>query len=78
MKLICLLNVMNLSGLSKTSIYKLMQDGRFPKNIKIGSRTSRWIESEVVEWVESRKLERLVLCYSESRRLNSILTNVFN
>lgn len=78
MKLICLLNVMKLTCLSKTSIYELMQDGRFPKNIKIGSRTSRWIESEVVEWVEIRKLERLVLCYSGNRRLNSILTNVFN
>ncbi|MDF4742593.1 AlpA family phage regulatory protein [Vibrio parahaemolyticus] len=78
MKLICLLNVMKLTCLSKTSIYELMQDGRFPKNIKIGSRTSRWIESEVVEWVEIRKLEKLVLCCSGNRRLNSVLTNVFN
>ncbi|WP_281189347.1 helix-turn-helix transcriptional regulator [Vibrio diabolicus] len=78
MKLICLLSVMKLTCLSKTSIYKLMQDGRFPKNIKIGSRTSRWVESEVLEWVESRRLEILVFCYSGNRRLNGILTKVFN
>ncbi|WP_079882764.1 helix-turn-helix transcriptional regulator [Vibrio parahaemolyticus] len=78
MKLICLLNVMSLTGLSKTSVYNLMQDGRFPKNIKIGGRTSRWVESEVLEWVERRKLERRVFFYSSNRRINGVLTKVFN
>lgn len=69
---------MSLTGLSKTSVYNLMQDGRFPKNIKIGSRTSRWVESEILEWVESRKLERFVYIYSGNNLTNDVLFKVFN
>lgn len=33
--------------------YKLIQDGRFPKPIKLG-RCSRWYKSEVESWVQQR------------------------
>ncbi|EPA0984601.1 AlpA family phage regulatory protein [Vibrio parahaemolyticus] len=36
MKLIALIQVKNITGLGKTSIYQLMRDGKFPLNIKIG------------------------------------------
>ncbi|HHC6620064.1 TPA: AlpA family phage regulatory protein, partial [Vibrio parahaemolyticus] len=35
MKLIALIQVKNITGLGKTSIYQLMRDGKFPLNIKI-------------------------------------------
>ncbi|MCU6396690.1 helix-turn-helix transcriptional regulator, partial [Enterobacter quasiroggenkampii] len=33
--------------------YKLIQDGEFPKPIKLG-RSSRWLESEVEAWLQQR------------------------
>ncbi|SUW65479.1 Predicted transcriptional regulator [Buttiauxella agrestis] len=33
--------------------YKLIQDGVFPKPIKLG-RSSRWLKSEVETWMQQR------------------------
>ncbi|MBN3066972.1 AlpA family phage regulatory protein [Pectobacterium brasiliense] len=33
--------------------YKLIQEGAFPKPIKLG-RSSRWLKSEVAAWVQQR------------------------
>ncbi|RBQ35313.1 hypothetical protein C2125_06430 [Rahnella aquatilis] len=33
--------------------YKLIQDGAFPKPIKLG-RSSRWLKSEVETWMQQR------------------------
>ncbi|EOZ4638639.1 helix-turn-helix transcriptional regulator [Enterobacter cloacae] len=41
------------SGLSDKWFYKLIQDGQFPKPIKMG-RSSRWLRSEVESWVQQR------------------------
>ena len=40
-----------LSGLGRSSIYTLMNAGRFPKHINLGIRSVGWIESEVQSWV---------------------------
>nr|WP_024967345.1 AlpA family phage regulatory protein [Pantoea sp. IMH] len=37
-------------------IYKLIQEGKFPKPIKLG-RSSRWFESEVIKWLNERVKE---------------------
>lgn len=34
-------------------IYKLIQDGKFPKPIKLG-RSSRWFESEIITWLNEK------------------------
>ena len=47
-------NVMSITGLSKSSIYGMMNSGNFPKNVLLGARAVAWIEREVAEWVESR------------------------
>jgi len=39
-----------LVGLSRTSIYSLMGQGRFPASIKIGSRAVRWRMADVLGW----------------------------
>ena len=41
-------------GLSRSQIYKLMADGDFPKQKKVGERISVWQESEVEEWMVSK------------------------
>lgn len=52
------------TGLTDKWFYKLIQDGEFPKPIKLG-RSSRWLRSEVEAWMQAR--------IDESRGGNSAL-----
>ena len=46
--------VIQRTGLPRSSIYAHMAEGRFPKQIKLGSKACGWIETEIDEWIESR------------------------
>jgi len=56
--------VMSRTGYGRTSIYHKMEDGSFPKSVKLGgppkdpsifdSRAVAWIEDEVDQWVDAR------------------------
>ena len=53
-KLIKLPEVKAITGLSKTSIYKLMSVGKFPERVPMGVINSAfWSNLEVYKWVES-------------------------
>lgn len=41
------------TGMTDKWFYKLIQDGTFPKPIKLG-RSSRWFKSEVDAWMQQR------------------------
>lgn len=42
-------------GLGKSSIYRKVQEGTFPRPIKLGSpRASGWISSEVYDWIDEQ------------------------
>lgn len=41
------------TGMTDKWFYKLIQDGDFPKPIKLG-RSSRWFKSEVETWMRER------------------------
>lgn len=44
-----------LVGLGKSSIYRKVQEGSFPKPIKLGSeRASGWISTEVYDWIDDQ------------------------
>ena len=43
-------------GISRSTIYRLMQDGVFPRPIKFGSRLVRWRYCEVAAWMDSKCL----------------------
>lgn len=45
--------ITRLTGLTDKWFYKLIQDGIFPKPIKLG-RSSRWLQSEVEAWLQQR------------------------
>ena len=45
--------VIQLTGLSQASLYRLIASGDFPKQIQITSKTVGWIESEVLAWIEN-------------------------
>ena len=52
-KMVDMAFITEFTGLSDKWFYKLIQDGLFPKPIKIG-RSSRWLKSEVEDWVFER------------------------
>jgi len=52
--LIKLTSVISMTGLSKSSIYAMMQKGQFPKNVTIGARAVAWIEVEIQSWIEEK------------------------
>ena len=41
-------------GLSKSTIYAMIKDGRFPAPTRIGQRASGWPESKVSKWIADR------------------------
>ena len=67
-RLIRLNEVLSRTGYGRTSIYRKMDEGSFPKCLKLGapikertqfdSRAIAWIEEEVEKWVEERIEER--------------------
>ncbi|GAB6144200.1 hypothetical protein JCM12294_16380 [Desulfocicer niacini] len=46
------------TGLSKSTIYLMIRKGAFPAPVKLGPRTSGWLEAEIEEWTEDRIAER--------------------
>jgi prophage regulatory protein len=50
--IIKLQKVMEITKLSRTTIYRLIQDGKFPKQIKLSERSSGWLESEVLAYLD--------------------------
>ncbi|PHM64031.1 dipicolinate synthase [Xenorhabdus stockiae] len=55
--LIRLPEVQRRTGYSKAWIYKLISDGEFPKQVKIGPRSVAFIEAEIDNWVAQRIAE---------------------
>ncbi len=40
-------------GLRESQIYLLIQQGKFPAQIKLGKKAAAWVESEVTEWMQN-------------------------
>ena len=58
MRLLRLKQVKEITLLSTATIYRLMKQDKFPKQIKLSERTSRWIESEIIEVINQKMSER--------------------
>ena len=55
--LIRLQEVQRRVGYGKAWIYKLIANNRFPKQVKIGTRSIAFVESEIDEWINQRIAE---------------------
>ncbi|MCP9270081.1 AlpA family transcriptional regulator [Xenorhabdus sp. XENO-1] len=55
--LIRLPEVQRRTGYGKAWLYKLIQAGQFPKQVKIGTRSVAFVESEVDTWVANKIAE---------------------
>lgn len=50
--------VIRLTGLAKSTIYRLAACGDFPAQVKLGPRTSAWVADEVERWIADRIASR--------------------
>lgn len=58
MRLLRLSEVLHLTALSRSSVYRLMEAGSFPASINLSARSVAWVEEEVHEWIQKRIEER--------------------
>ncbi len=47
------------TGLSRSTIYALIGQSKFPHHIPLGLRCVGWLESEIDAWIETRAASRL-------------------
>ena len=45
-----------ITGMGRSSIYRLMQDGAFPRPVRVGPAAVRWRASDITGWLESRPI----------------------
>ncbi|WP_201745005.1 helix-turn-helix transcriptional regulator [Aidingimonas lacisalsi] len=51
-KLIRIKDVMDRTGLARSTVYKYINEGKFPKPIKLGTRAVAWVEDEIDTWIQ--------------------------
>jgi len=52
-RILRLKTVLERTGLSRSTMYRKMQNGTFPRNIQISTRCTGWRESAVNEWMRN-------------------------
>lgn len=57
-QLIKLRQVMKMTCLARSTVYKYCADNYFPKPIKLGERNVAWLESEARVWIEQKMFQR--------------------
>lgn len=45
--------VLQITGLSRSTLYRKVQRGEFPKQIKLSERCAGWRQSAVTEWMRN-------------------------
>lgn len=58
MRIIRLKQVTDSTGLARSTIYKYIAEGNFPKPVSLGERSVGWVEKEVHDWILDRIEER--------------------
>lgn len=48
------LDVARLTGLSRTTLWRLERTGAFPTRLRLGANSVGWIEEDVRAWIEGR------------------------
>ena len=57
-RLLRLAEVMQLTGLRRTTLYSLQARGEFPLRVVISANTVAWVEAEVQQWLAQRSSAR--------------------
>jgi len=51
-QLLTMHEVCALTRLSRASVYRFIHAGDFPRQVKLGTRASRWRASDLARWME--------------------------
>jgi prophage regulatory protein len=52
-RILRLKSVLQQTGLSRSTLYRKIQDGTFPRQIKIAARCAGWRQSAVQDWLKN-------------------------
>lgn len=58
MKIIRLQEVIQLTGLARSTVYKFIKDQSFPRQVSLGGRSVGWVESEIQAWIAEKIADR--------------------
>ena len=53
-RVIRLKEVIHRTGLGRSTIYRWMGEGKFPKAVKLGGHAVAWVEQEIDRWLTDR------------------------
>jgi prophage regulatory protein len=53
--LLALRDVISITRMSKSTIYRRMNDGDFPRNLDLSGNRRRWSLKDIQQWVNSLK-----------------------
>jgi prophage regulatory protein len=54
-KILRLPEVIEVTGLGRSTIYAKVAQGQFPKPIKLGDRATGWLDTESYDWILSKR-----------------------
>ena len=57
-KFIKISEVIEKTSLSRSTIYRLLNLGDFPRQVKLSSRSIGWVEEEIQEWINEKSMRR--------------------
>ena len=52
-RIIRMRTVLDRTGLSRSTLYRTMAEGSFPRSVKLGEHSAGWHESAVNEWIRN-------------------------
>ncbi|ENM5751140.1 AlpA family transcriptional regulator [Vibrio mimicus] len=53
-RLIRFREVLTMTGLSRSSLYRFIEENQFPPQVQLGGRAVAWVEGEVQDWIKKR------------------------
>lgn len=59
MKLLRIRQVIQITGLSRMTIYRLELAGKFPKRRQLSENSVAWLEADISQWIDSRPVDHL-------------------
>jgi len=75
-KIIKLKQVMEMTTFCRTTIYRLIKRGEFPKQIKLAERSSGWLESEVLDYLEAKINNRHIETHTNTGEARGVTHDV--
>jgi len=58
MRIMRLKEVIEFTALGRSTIYRFIAEGHFPKPVPLGGRAVGWLDSEVEDWVMDKIAQR--------------------